>query len=214
MSSGDKTRLAKAEQIAKDFTSLILDVTAAEVCGSIRRGKALVGDIEIVALPEDRRVLLARLDHLILDGTCSKALYGNAMSPRWGETYRGLMFEGMKVEVFCATKENHGYTRWLRTGPGEANTYVMTRMKQTDWPVRFRAGYAWHMQGIEGAIGEGIKLDASTEALVFQYLGISYMAPDARSEGAYALVCRKKPDVYFLREQWLEDTTPKQGSMF
>jgi DNA polymerase/3'-5' exonuclease PolX len=207
MSTGDKTSLAKASQIAKDFISLIADVTSAEAGGSIRRKKPLVGDIEIIALPDDRRVLLARLDRLVLDGTFRKATYGNTLNHRWGETYRGVMFEGMKVEVFCATPENYGYIRWLRTGPGDANTHVMTRMMQTNWPVRFREGSAWH---IEGEVSH--KLDASSEVYIFSYLGIDYVKPEERSVSAYSRVCQARLDPYFLRELWLEEPDAPQQS--
>lgn len=197
MSTGDKTSLAKATQIAKDFLSLIADVTKAEVCGSIRRKKPQVGDIEIVALPEDRRVLLARLDRLVADGTFRKATYGNTLNHRWGDAYRGMMFQNMKVELFCATPENHGYIRWLRTGPGDANTHVMTRMIQTHWPVRFRGGDAWHTD----EDGTEHKLDA--------------IKPEERSVQAYSRVCAHRIDPYLLRDQWLpEINTPQQTSLF
>jgi DNA polymerase/3'-5' exonuclease PolX len=210
MSTGDKTSLAKASQIAKDFTSLIADVTRSEVCGSIRRKKPTVGDIEIVALPEDRRLLLARLDRLVADGTFRKATYGNTLNHRWGDTYRGLMFEGMKIEVFCATPENHGFIRWLRTGPGDANTHVMTRMIQTDWPVRFRGGYACHVDG-----DQEHKLDASTEAQIFDYLGLDEIKPEDRSVPAYGRVCTSRLDVYMLRDRWLQEVDkPQQTSLF
>lgn len=210
MSSGDKTSLAKATQIGRDFISLIADVTSAEMCGSIRRKKPLVGDVEIVALPQDRRVLLARLDRLVSDGTFRKATYGDNLSPRWGETYRGVMFEGVKVEIFCATRENYGYIRWLRTGPGDANTHVMTRMMQTNWPVRFREGCAWHVEGETSH-----KLDASSEVYIFSYLGLDYIQPEDRSVSAYSRVCSARLDPYFLRDLWLpEPDTPQQPSLF
>jgi DNA polymerase/3'-5' exonuclease PolX len=210
MSTGDRISLARATQKAQDFLSLIQDVTKAEICGSIRRKRPQVGDIEIVALPEDRRVLLARLDRLVADGTFSKAQYGDNLAHRWGDTYRGLMFESMKVEVFCATPENIGFIRWLRTGPGDANTHVMTRMGQTNWPVRFRQGYAWHDEG-----GQSRKLDASTEELIFSYLGLNFIKPEDRALPAYGRVCQSRLDVYYLREQYLEEPdTPHQTSMF
>jgi DNA polymerase/3'-5' exonuclease PolX len=210
MSTGEKISKRRAERIAHAFGTLIEDVTAWEICGSLRRQRPTVGDIEIVALPEDRQTLLIRLDRLVLDGTCSKAAYGNNMSPRWGDTYRGLTFEGVKVEVFCATKENHGYIRWLRTGPGDANTHVMTRMKQENWAVRFREGSAWHIDD-DGQH----KLNASTEDLIFPYLGLDYVEPENRSIPAYGQVCQRRIDPYFLRAHWLEEADePRQQSMF
>lgn len=215
MSTGPKMKLLQAQYHANDFISLIADVTKAEVCGSVRRLKPLVGDIEIVCLPDDRRVLMARLDRLVADGTFRKAAYGTAESERWGDTYRGLMFEGFKVEVFCATRENHGYIKWLRTGPGDANTHCMTRMKQTEWSVRFREGCAWHMK----SLGQAVKLDCSGEDLLYAYLGmpnsVLISKPELRCVEGYVEVCRKRPNEAMLREHWIvEAAKPQQSSLF
>jgi DNA polymerase/3'-5' exonuclease PolX len=209
MSTGYKTSLAKATRIADAFLTLITDVTAAEICGSIRRQRPTVGDIEIVCLPENRGKLLARLDGLVAEGTCRKATYGDSLRHRWGDTYRGLMFEGVKIEVFCAVPENHGFIRWLRTGPAEANMHVMTRMQQENWPVRFREGFAWH----DAAGGASHKLDASDEQSIFAFLGIDYVTPENRSVPAYIRVCDVRPTDEQLRAWWLKGV-PQQSSMF
>lgn len=209
MSTGRKTSLAQAKRLAAAFTSLIADVTASEVCGSVRRLRPSVGDIEIVCLPSDRTKLLARLDGLVAEGTIRKATYGATLAHRWGPTYRGLMFEGVKVEVFCATPENHGFITWLRTGPAEANMHVMTRMQQENWPVRFRDGYAWH----DAPEGVSHKLDASDERTVFAFLGLDFVTPEHRSVPAYIRVCDVRPTDAQLRAWWLKGV-PQQSSLF
>lgn len=146
MSSGTGVALAKAQQVADKFLLHMDDVIAWRcIAGSVRREKALVNDIEIVMRPNHLPTLLNRLDVLLDAGTIEKAVYGKKQTHRWGESYRGLMYQGMLIEVFICDVHNQGYIQWLRTGSGDKNTYVMQRLKHCHAPVRFSGGYGWHV---------------------------------------------------------------------
>ena len=145
------------------------------IAGSLRRRKETVGDIEIVAIATP--ALLPFLDGMVLRGEAAKAVYSNGTN-RWGKTYRGLDYQGMKCEIFLADADNIGYQYWLRTGPGDANTYVMQFCSWKKSPYRAHDGYWW---------AGDVKLSIKSENELFDMLGMMYLAPPQRSEDAYRL---------------------------
>lgn len=145
-----------------------------EIAGSIRRGnKPDVKDAEIVAIPNPG--LLAFTDSLIGNGV-EKALYGETKTTRWGEKYRGMLYQGIKVELFLTTADSWGFQFWLRTGPGDANTYVMKWLKWKQAPIRAQEGAWW--------CGNR-RLAILTESDQFTLLGLPFIAPKDRTEALY-----------------------------
>lgn len=176
---------ADAAQVAAAFITLISDLAGPlRVCGSLRRRRPDVGDIEIVTCPANRLALLARLDKLVLDGVATKAVY-EGQSNRWGDKYAGLVFKGIRVEVFSGTPDNIGYITWLRTGPGDANTHVMTSLSQAQWPVRFEDGSATRCRYEGGIKTPQSRLRVPDEATMFRLLGMKYVKPEARTVQVY-----------------------------
>src|SRR6188768_4451514 len=141
MSDGRPIPWKQAADATAAFVKLIGDLTPLRVCGSLRRKKATVGDVEIVACPANRAALLARLDTLVRDGLCEKAIYSNG-THRWGDKYAGVVFREIRFEIFSATPDNVGYITWLRTGPGDGNAFVMKNI--ASWPIRFDDGSVWY----------------------------------------------------------------------
>lgn len=182
-----------AARVAASFVRLIDDVSPnVRVCGSVRRRKSTVGDIEIVACPDNRMALLARLDKLVMDGVAAKSIYENG-THRWGDKYAGLDFQGIRVEVFTATPDNVGYITWLRTGPGDANTFVMTDLSHHSWPVRFEDGAAWHCTYEGGVKRLKSRLRVPDEATLFRLLGMTPLKPEQRTVQAYRRQMRVTP---------------------
>jgi hypothetical protein len=165
-------------------------VKAATIGGSIRRGKSEVKDAEIIVEPTADFCYVT--DRLLAAGTWRKAEYttGN----RWGEKYRGLEVNGMKVELFCATPENWGYILWLRTGPGEANMLAMKHMAAKTG-IRAIGGYIWGADDwyavrktgnkIEWRSETKQRLNVAMEIDMFALLGIRMLPPGERDEVAY-----------------------------
>lgn len=181
----------EARTAAEKLMNVIGDTCARiEVAGSLRRGKTQVHDVEVVVQPYPHRHLdlLARLDKMVILKQASKAVYGSGEQRyRWGNKYRGLLIDNVRVEVFLADKHNWGYILWLRTGPGDANQYVMQQMLGA--PYRARDGYWWK---------EGRKLSVFDEAEMFRLLtGRDRVIPPAyRSIERYRQV--------LLRDRWVE----------
>jgi len=159
------------------------------IAGSMRRGKEDVGDVEIVALPHRAPELLARLDALVAAGVITKARYG-AGATRWGVKYRGLMFEGLRIEVFLADQHNEGYILWLRTGPGDANQYVMQECIRQSAPYRAEGGY-WRVKGDgDNPEPEAKRISVPDEKEMFRLLGMAWVAPAERTLAMYRQMMR------------------------
>jgi hypothetical protein len=200
MSSGERMKLADASAVASDFLEYIRDVSAyACIAGSIRRKKETVGDIEIVVEPTTKAALWNRLDVMVNMGTIDKALYGEKQAERWGDTHRGVAFMKAKVEIYTCDADNRGYITWLRTGSADKNQYVVTRMKQQKYPVRFADGYAWHvsydrkhpMFDVETGYAKLNKLRVPDEVTIYHLLGMPMMPVTQREEQHYAFCLDK-----------------------
>jgi hypothetical protein len=208
MSKGERMRLGEASMVAKDVTVYTC------IAGSIRRKKESVGDIEIVVEPTTKAALLNRLDVMLANKTIKKAEYGEG-SYRWGENYRGLMFMKARIEVFCCDGDNRGYITWLRTGSAEKNTYVMTRLKEAKYPVRFADGYVWHvsydknhpMFDFEAGYAQLNKLSVPDEGVLYALLGMNMMPATQREEVFYRPFLERKLNaalpVDFLRQHYV-----------
>lgn len=187
MSSGEKRPLAEAKQIAVELAR-ILSPACEElyIAGSIRRGKAEVGDCELVAIPafysaqsatdeKPENALWWLLDALVEEGTIAKALLGKTKKQRWGKKYRALVFRGMQFDLFTADTDNLGYLYWLRTGPADGNKWLVTFLKfNADFSIE--DGYVWH---------QGKKLHIPTESDWWALLGHEPLSPGQRTEAAY-----------------------------
>jgi hypothetical protein len=179
LSEGVKRPAIEARPVAEALLALIRPHLAwGEIAGSLRRGKAEVGDVEIVAtaLPS----YLTFMDSLVQQGMITKALYGEKKMTRWGGKYRGLIFQNMKIEIFLCDDWNRGYLLWLRTGPGNpadnANAYLVTKIKHGA-PFHVKDGYVY--QGDE-------RLKIATEQDWFALCGLPYIEPKDRSVKRYA----------------------------
>lgn len=177
MSGGDpvsnKVAWRHADDLVRELDPLCIQISKA---GSLRRGKTTVNDVEIVVQPKRAREFLARLDKWVIDGKVRKASYNG--ETRWGPKYRGLMYEGIRFEFFLADEHNYGYILWLRTGPGDANHFVMTQIAAKNAPYRARDGYWWI---------DGKPIHVPDETEMFRLLGIStVIPPHARTAEMYA----------------------------
>lgn len=204
MSGGRRWLPADAMKRALFVRDQLADVCERiEIAGSLRRKKPDVGDVEIVVLPKDAPTLLARLDYMVATAVVSKAVYSDRTN-RWGEKYRGLTYDGVRIEVFLADVHNWGYIYWLRTGPGDANTWVMQQCSYRKAPYRAEGGY-WKI--------DGQKIHVPDEREMFRLLGVDYVpTPESRSMALYERV---------MRWTWADELTlvdepnkPTQSVMF
>lgn len=182
------TDLATARAVVEDMADLLAPLCQKlEIAGSIRRGKPAVKDAELVVIPLPG--LLNYTDEMVQRGLIDKALYGDAQSTRWGNKYRGMLYRGMKVELFLADEDNWGYQYWLRTGPGDANTFIMSWLKWRKAPIQARDGdWFWTRSD------ETVRLAVRSEQEMFELLGMPFIEPQNRSEGIYRHILNRRED--------------------
>lgn len=186
--------LAEARGIIDELVDILRPACERiEIAGSVRRGKPEVHDTEVVIIPTPD--LLPLTDDLINYGRAQYALYGEKLSKRWGNNYRGLLFGGIKCELFMTTEESWGYQYWLRTGPGTANTFIMQWLNwsKINAPIRFQGGYGWYAptwthNGKGWAAVDKTRLRIASEEDLFAVLGMPFIPPSERTEAIYKKV--------------------------
>lgn len=136
------------------------------IAGSVRRRKAQVGDIEIVAIPKPYDV----------------GLFASGIAPivnRWpkikGElpckyTQR-LLPQGIKLDLFIATAANWGLILAIRTGSAEYSHLVLAR----GWSAR-----GW--KSIDGMLhnSAGVAVPTPNEEDVFNAARVPWVPPERR----------------------------------
>lgn len=150
-----------------------------EIAGSIRRGKAEVGDIELVAVGRPVINLLGEpTDETEIDWWLRErngiTIYKNG--PRYKQFYaaRGEE-EGIQVDLFLATAANWGYILMLRTGPAEFGRRMVT-------PRAWGGLLPPDIQVHDGQVWRGDEaLDVPDEETLFALWGTEYIAPEART---------------------------------
>ena len=151
-----------------------------EIAGSIRRKKAEIGDIELIAIPKTIPDLLGepqpqtKVDILLAGWPI--------MITKNGPKYKQFLFNGTtgqeyQVDLFLQPDPaTWGINYMIRTGPSEFSTRMVTSvdiggLRPRDLLVR--DGRVWR---------SGVALATPTEESVFALWGISWIAPENRGE--------------------------------
>lgn len=155
-----------------------------EVAGSLRRGRADVGDVELLCIPAIIKGGVNLLGPTYADALEEKlaaALASGRLA--WRLNSRGRKVYGrlnkllvhvvsdIPVDVFSTTPQNWGMAFLVRTGPKEFNIRVMKRFH--DLGMR---GHAYG--GV--ADSDGPELNCPTEEEVFRLLDWQYVPPEMR----------------------------------
>jgi DNA polymerase/3'-5' exonuclease PolX len=134
-------RTAKRALLCADGFNLA--VKRYEVAGSLRRECETLGDLELVAIPNQRH-LFTLLDARVTGGMIAKAIKPDGRT-RWGERYRALtltqaylkrhgvpdaaLLSRVHVELYLATAKNWGLMLAIRTGPHEFSRRLVSQIK-------------------------------------------------------------------------------------
>jgi DNA polymerase/3'-5' exonuclease PolX len=177
-----KVQLQQAQEIAlKVLEHITPSLQRGEVAGSIRRRKDIVGDIEIVAISEDRLGLLALLSDcglLIKPGVPGVVPW----NPKPDAKYIRLrLMEGMNLDLFMASPENWGGLFLMRTGSGagpDGNSFngfvpgMFGRFKKLSGGGR--------MTGCMPTMPSGEQLWVPEEQDFFDLLEMNFIPPEQR----------------------------------
>ncbi len=178
-----KIELKEAEKIASDvLTHLKPAMDRAEIAGSIRRRKSIVGDIEIVALIGSRNKLLKLVSDV--GQTIKPGVPGVVpWTPRPDSRYiRARLNQGMNLDLFVATPENWGGLFLMRTGGAtgpDGNAYdgfvpgIFGRFKKLSGGGR--------MTNVMPTMPTGEQLWVPEEQDFFDLLEMDFVPPEERT---------------------------------
>jgi DNA polymerase/3'-5' exonuclease PolX len=192
VSTGQPVPLAAARAVAVALRELLEPACVRiEIAGSIRRRKATVGDLELVAIPRlvpepagdlwgtlrERDLLAERVAALLAGGdlgprevAITRADGSIEQGRRMGRAYLALVFHALPVDLFIV----HPPAEWgvifaLRTGPGDWNIGLVTAARRAGRRVAGGRVYAF-----------GQPLACPEEADFFRALGQPWLDPADR----------------------------------
>lgn len=225
MSGGEPRHHVEMLGLALEVVTLLGDYcTRIAIGGSLRRGKAMVGDIEIVCQPEFRALPTGRngfiqvkqdavkwkCDRLLEDRVFEPRLNLNGNPESWADRHKRAWYKGVKLDLFIVQPDRSwGYTMLIRTGPGDANGVLVTRdgvrnhegnLGICPEPYAFKDG--------DLHVGE-MRIDTPEEKDVFQALGLPYIAPPLRSVEMYQRWAARRSDP--LPEAFLQSGYRSRG---
>lgn len=152
-----------------------------EVAGSLRRGKSMVGDIEIVAIPRVIPNLLGEpsgqteLDAL-LSGWPVTMTKNGAKYKQF--TITGTSGASYQVDLFLPDMATWAVVYMIRTGSSEFSRRMVTARSQAGYRpdhLRVEAGRVWQ---------NGRALDVPDERDLFDLWGMGYVEPNSREVAA------------------------------
>lgn len=182
----DKPRWPRAEalHVAEEICEALRTVTLKrEIAGSLRRGKAVVGDIEILYIP---RWSVAPLDFFsdlqdLAESAIATLVEEGVLAARknsvgrvaWGQKNKLAVHvrSGIPVDLFAASEENWWNYLVCRTGPAALNTRICVAAQRKRWK--------WNPYGAGFSRGNEIVVMES-EADVFEFVGLPYLKPEER----------------------------------
>jgi DNA polymerase/3'-5' exonuclease PolX len=187
--TNDKQRFpaAIARKVAEQLvTELAPRCERIEIAGSLRRGKADVGDIEILYVPRIGQVHVAGelfpksgsladelIEQWLTRGVLTKRSSING-SATWGAQNKLAMHvaSGIPVDLFATTGERWFVSLVVRTGSKEMNTHLASSA--------LRRGMQLHAYGVLENTKTGEQIIPQSEREVFERLGVSYREPTER----------------------------------
>lgn len=179
MSKGLKVPYADAKKVADDLLILLGDhFERLEIAGSLRRKKALIGDIELVGILQTIKVGLFGFSE-ILPTRAIIELMGRFgyKAEKAGEKYiKFVSNRKMNVDLFLCTPETWGCIFMIRTGSAEFTRKMVTQRAWGGYcPFKY---YFFDGRLIDRITGSPI--DTSEEEMVFKAMGMDFIAPEER----------------------------------
>lgn len=144
-----------------------------EICGSLRREKIIIHDIEIVAIPIQKTDLFG-------ESTERTALDDSLAELRWkltknGPKYKQFSVSGINVDLFLASSVNYGLIKMIRTGSARFSKKMVTRHVYGGLmpnSLTVKDGYVWNANGETMIIRD--------EDVLFDVWQMPYVAPKYR----------------------------------
>lgn len=134
------------------------------IAGSIRQGKEMVGDIDIVIIPKDPvdEFVIKIKEKIEFEYGGSKKLFG--------------MYKERPINIFITNEGSYGACLYQSTGPALYNVHIRQVAK--------RKGFKLNEYGLFNR-ETGEKIAGETEDSIFEALGWKYAEPTARKVPDY-----------------------------
>lgn len=157
-----------AQNTAERFINLIKPFCKrAEIAGSLRRGKSEIGDVDIV-IERDKWLL----DSYLLKACEKDGIYKHP-GYKNGPKYKQVRFEGIKFELYFATKENWGLIFLIRTGPADFSKNMLSKWKTVSNGGESRNGMLY--------TGDNKAVSVYQEVDFFKLINQVYIEPENRT---------------------------------
>lgn len=157
--------LDEAREIGAEILTVLHGLySRAEICGSVRRRRPIVHDLDIVLIPQ----LFAFPDQTIMR---LKARWPDLVILRKGPRLAGVtLYQGVNVDLYASEERFFGMhiLRW--TGSAEHNIMLARRAKTLGLKLAVSRGL---MKG-------GAVIASKTEAEIFEALKMDYVPPEER----------------------------------
>jgi DNA polymerase (family 10) len=189
--AGPRLPLAEARHIAGQiYGQLDPSCERLAIAGSIRRGRADVGDIELVAIPrfiEEPASLWGDTSQVSLLSQALAREEAEQVLERLsgGERYVKLRHvrSGLQVDLFITTPEQWGLILLIRTGPAAYSQWLVTEARRRGFHVAH--GRLFHGAGHnrnDGFCDCTQPIPTPTEESVYAALGLLFAPPERRGE--------------------------------
>jgi DNA polymerase/3'-5' exonuclease PolX len=206
MSAGRRLPRVEAQVIAEELVGLLRPATIRlEVAGSIRRKRAEVGDLDIVAIPRlHARVVQDLFGQEVIEGDqvdelnerCNALVADGALAPvrnakgnpaAWGPQLKRAEYHGLPVDILATSWDCWGVAMLLKTGPWEFSKRLVTARSQggaCPRELKFQQSRVWR-------VGVAEPLATPDEEAVFAALGLEYLPPERRFNESWPRPARR-----------------------
>ncbi len=183
--AGERTRLGDARPVADDALAYLADldpVAKAEVCGSIRRWKATIGDVDVLVASDETEAVVEAFtdwggaDAVIEAGTIKASV--RAAGTRVDLRVVDVTEFGAALQYFTGSKEHNVAVRNRAIDRGlKVNEYGVFDVSAVDDAESDDAG-----GGPDGDQRVGERVAGETEAGVYEALDMAWVPPELRED--------------------------------
>lgn len=186
--SKSKMPLEAARRHAEEIIALLEPFCERiEIAGSIRRGKAEVSDVELVAIAKIEPILdmfgvvwgYVDLLHNQCNTLFETGVFAHRLDSRsrraWGTKFKRMLFGDVPVDLFIATPATWGCVFTIRTGDADFSKMLVTSRRAggaCPGSLLFQNGRVWR---------GNTALHTPEEMDVFRALGLPFIEPEERS---------------------------------
>jgi len=167
----EKTTRSQGVEVALQLQNELNTICSkTTIAGSIRQGKDMVGDIDIVVIPKDPNTFHDKVKEIVeFDYGASKKVFG--------------MYKGRPINIFITTNESFGACLYQCTGPALYNIHKRKLAKNK--------GFKLNEYGLFNR-ETNEKVAGDSEQSIFEALGWNYKDPKERQAPEWIINRYKK----------------------